>query len=273
MSVPDGDGVEFGEPPFSGPKTKPKTAEPTTTVEDSAGSSGYSVVIGVDVSLTGTGMAWLESPSGESLTHRIVSLPRAGADDSHRAVGVIPKGEVIPIGVRLDRLYSDVTIAVGDLWNPKPMLAVVESGFSGGQGPAATKLGMASGIVITALTRLYIPVVMVPPKRRAKFATGDGNADKEAVLKAAVEQFDYKTIQGVYPKPASMAQAVWALNYDRADALVLAVMGACLIGDSFEVPGLHIFPEQWEVIDAMDAWQAHGFSDVSIDLGDEEDPI
>jgi Holliday junction resolvasome RuvABC endonuclease subunit len=240
--------------------------------EDNDGPN-YQVVLGVDVSLTNTGMAWLESPTGERQTHSIESPHRAGIEDSHLTYGDIPKGSVIPLGIRLDRLCSDVTIAVGDLWQPKPKLAVVESGFSGGKGPSATKLGMASAAVLIALTRMYVPTVLIPPKTRAKFATGNGGADKEAVLEAAVNQFGYETLQGEYPKPKGCSQEQWKLNYDRADALILAFIGAYLIGESFEIPGFYLYPEQEGAIEKLPPWQDTAASDIAIELEPGEEPF
>lgn len=257
--------------PAVGRDDRPLDAGPRPTEDDS---TDYRVVLGVDVSLTNTGLAWLESPTGDCQTHCIPAPARAGADDMHRAYGDIAKGAPVPLGVRLDRLYSDVTVAAWDMWKPTPMLAIVESGFSGGQGPSAVKLGMASGVVITALTRLYIPTVMVPPKTRAKFATGSGNAHKEAVLQAACEQFGYVTAQdGQYPKPQGCSQAEWEKNYDMADALILAYIGAYLIGEGFEIPGAYLYPEQEEALDKLPPWQDHAASDINITLMPGEEPF
>lgn len=215
---------------------------------------GYRVVLGVDVSLTGTGLAWLESPSGDRLTARIANPARAVADSSHRAVGEILKGAPVPLGVRLDRLCSDVTIAVADNWSPLPKLAVIERPFSNPKTPGTNELlGMAQGAVLIALTRLYIPTVFVPPKTRSKFATGNGNASKDEVLAAAVEQFGYSGTDGFthHPVGENITKARWAEHYDHADALILAVIGGYLLGEGFEIPDLQLYDEQYEALEKL----------------------
>lgn len=213
---------------------------------------GYQVVLGVDVSLTGTGLAWLESPSGDRLTARLSNPARATADDIHRAVGAIPKGSPVPLGVRLDRLCSHVTIAVGDNWSPLPKLAVIERPFSNPKTPGTNVLlGMAQAAVLIALTRMYIPVVFVPPKTRAKFATGNGNAGKPDVLTAAVEQFGYQGTHGQTEPTSDISKVKWSEHYDHADALILAVIGGHLLGEGFEIPELLLYDEQYEALAAL----------------------
>jgi Holliday junction resolvasome RuvABC endonuclease subunit len=240
---------------------------------------GYQVVLGMDPSLSGTGMAWLESPSGDSLTHRIEAPHRSPLDDSHRAVGEILKGSVVPLGVRLDRLCSAVTIAVGDLWSPWPKLCVMEQPFTNPKTPqAGIAVAQAQTAALIALTRLYIPVVLVPPKTRAKFATGNGNAGKPDVLTAAVDQFGFKPCTGYEEdgteiltedpvKPDDVTNALWIKNYDRADAYILAVIGAFLLGESFEIPGLDLYDEQYEAIEKLPSFEE------MLVIEDEEEPF
>jgi crossover junction endodeoxyribonuclease RuvC len=64
---------------------------------------------------------------------------------------------------------------------------VVLEGYSfGSQGRAVFQIGEAGGVVRLALHDLGIPVVEIAPSALKKYATGSGNAPKDAVLQAAV---------------------------------------------------------------------------------------
>jgi crossover junction endodeoxyribonuclease RuvC len=68
-------------------------------------------------------------------------------------------------------------------------------------------------------------VVEVPPTCRAKYATGKGNAPKDAVLAAAIRRFPDWDITG----------------NDVADAVILAAMGARHLGHPIDqMPAAHL---------------------------------
>ena len=113
-----------------------------------------STVIGIDPSLTGTGLAW---PNGETWT---------AADSSY-------KGDD-----RLDYIYRAVhTIAQqhNQLGNPIA-LAVVEDLPKHAHGAGLT--GMAQGVIRLALQQTLVPYILIPAATLKKFATGSGNAGK-----------------------------------------------------------------------------------------------
>lgn len=212
----------------------------------------YRVALGCDVSMAGTGLAWLESPTGDGSSLRIDNPARNPRDSTHRAVGTILKGAVVPLGVRLERLHSRTVIHLGDEWKPLPCLAVMERAFVNPKMAAtAITLGQAQSAVLLALTHLYIPSVLVPPKTVKKFACGNGNATKDDVLRAAVEQFHFTATEGMIEKPDGMSQAEWSKFYDRADAWILAVIGGYLLGEAFEIPDLLLYDEQEEALEAL----------------------
>ena len=70
------------------------------------------------------------------------------------------------------------------------MIAVVE-GYSFGSGNRAHHLGELGGVVRLALHEAKHPLVVIPPHSQAKYATGKGNAPKEAVLVEAVKRLQY----------------------------------------------------------------------------------
>ena len=101
-------------------------------------------VVGLDPSLTATGIAW--------------------ADETFSVSG--GKGD--------DRL-TDIHHAVTDICDGAT-LAVIEDLPVHGHG--AGKTGMAQGVVRLALLDLCVPYVLVPPAVVKRFATGRGNATK-----------------------------------------------------------------------------------------------
>lgn len=86
-------------------------------------------------------------------------------------------------------------------------LVVLEGYSFGSKGRATVSLGELGGVVRVALWEAGVPVVEVSPSGRAKYATGAGNASKDAVLAAAIRRFGYT-----------------GHLHDEADALVLLRM-------------------------------------------------
>lgn len=155
-------------------------------------------VVGLDLSLTGTGIA---VSSGAVLETRRIGTKPAGQDVAARSVRLR----------RLAGMIHEATVVPGF---GAPDLVLVE-------GPAYSTAG--SGIhdraglwwlVVARLTGQGIPVVEVPPATVKTFATGKGNADKDTVLSAAVRTF-----------PAVQLQ-----SNDEADALWLAALGRRHLG-------------------------------------------
>ncbi len=105
-------------------------------------------VLGIDPSLTGTGIAY---DGGRCTIH-------TSSDQTD--------------GERLERIYS----AVLELAAQPTRLAVVEDLPTHGMGAGRT--GMAQGVVRLALHNLHIPLLTVTPATLKKYATGKGNAGK-----------------------------------------------------------------------------------------------
>lgn len=68
---------------------------------------------------------------------------------------------------------------------------VIVEGYSFGSGNRAHHLGELGGIVRLAVYEAKHALVVIPPHSRAKYATGKGNAAKEAVLVEAVKRLQY----------------------------------------------------------------------------------
>lgn len=84
------------------------------------------------------------------------------------------------------------------------------------EGRAAVSLGELGGVLRLMLHEIGVPYIEIDPNRLKKYATGAGNAKKEAVLVAAVRRFGYT-----------------GSSNDEADALVLRKMAL----DWYELPG------------------------------------
>lgn len=123
------------------------------------------MIAGIDASTSSTGLAL---PDG-----RLSAIvPKAGSKDPNR---------------RLDEIEAAV-IRTLRLAPPLPRLVMIE-------GPADHSIGVQSTIAITkvravielALYRLGVASIEVSPSRLKRYATGNGNATKEAMVAAAVE--------------------------------------------------------------------------------------
>lgn len=158
-------------------------------------------VVGLDLSLASTGIASaiLGTPTTATAVERIVTRP-TGHSVAHRCH-------------RLGRITEQIK-----LWTSGAALVVIE-------GPA---LRMTSGaaheraglwwLVAMRLVANDIPVAVVPPASRAKYATGRGVAGKDQVLAAVVKRYPHIEVEG----------------NDEADALILTAMGARHLGRPIE---------------------------------------
>lgn len=149
-------------------------------------------VVGLDPSLTSTGLATVNG----ALT--IISKP--GNDDLLRLRRIV--------ATVLDHCHANFA----DL--------VVIEGLSYGSttGKATDRAGL-HWLIRDALDSAHIPVALVTPAARAKYATGKGNAGKDAVLIDVVKRWPM----------------VLVANNNEADAVVLLAMGLDYLGDPLAV--------------------------------------
>lgn len=155
-------------------------------------------ILGIDWSMTGTGLAWLSLDSGVTDTCTIRTWP----DD----------GTVESIARRITHIADQIE-AWGDLHADD--LVVIEGPVTHAPSPHRSKL--LGGWWATAARVAPLvddPVLVVPPATRAKYATGKGNANKRAVLDAVRATYPQFTIR----------------NDNEGDAVVLAAIGARVLG-------------------------------------------
>jgi Holliday junction resolvasome RuvABC endonuclease subunit len=168
-------------------------------------------VLGLDLSLTSTGVAAITSDGGT--VSRIASKAKPGATLAQR-------------GARLADLVEQITTeASGWPVHPMPALVVVEGPSFGQarQGGQHDRAGLW-WLVVAQLLDWHIPVAEVPPALCKKYATGKGNAGKDEVLAAVIRRYPSVEVTG----------------NDQADALVLAAMGADHLGVPIvDMPATH----------------------------------
>lgn len=161
-------------------------------------------VLGLDLSLTGTGIARLGAEGVELLT-----TVRPGKLTGHERLAFI-----------MDAIYEAQRMQYLDL-------VVIEGpsyGSQAGQRGHHERAGLW-WLVTHGLHARRRPYAVVAPKARAKYATGNGNDGKPAVLAAARERYGHLT--GIR-------------NDNEADALVLAHMGVDHLGGHLvDVPSVN----------------------------------
>lgn len=118
-------------------------------------------VVGVDLSLTGTGIA---TADGELTV-------RTNAAD--------------PIEMRLQVIRNAVLHRCAVV--PPVDLVVIEDFVT--RSPAASTLGMVHGVVRVALTEAGIPFVLVPPATLKKYVCGKGTAKKDDMRMETYKRF------------------------------------------------------------------------------------
>lgn len=181
-------------------------------------------IIGIDPSLTGTGLAYLDT-------------------DDHL---VIPTETLTskPNGTTLDdRRHRLLTIAEAIIYKAVAAgthLAVIEAPSLGQarQGGTLDRHGLW-WLLITRLAEARIDTAAVPPSCRAKYATGKGNAGKDEVLLAVARRYPHVDVR----------------DNNQADALVLAAIGAHLAGHPIdELPKSHL--DALAKVPALQGWAA-----------------
>lgn len=159
-------------------------------------------IAGLDLSLTSTGIATVDGTCTVGARHV-----------TH------PGDQLIARCLHVRQQIADVTCAHG--W---PDLVVIEDLVVRSQ--AAATLGVLHGVVRNWLWTAGVTIQLVPPATLKKFATGRGNANKDAVRDAARDR-------GGLPA---------GVTSDECDAWWLREIGLHLTGDpdAVEVPKTHL---------------------------------
>jgi hypothetical protein len=175
------------------------------------------IIAGLDLSLTSAGIAVLTDGKPTLLT----SVGHGGHNaDSYltRSRRIVSQSRAVIDTLDRAPTLSDPRRPSGTHWRYD--LAVIEGPSYGSNMPSNhDRAGLWWG-VYSALAAKRVPVAVVAPLTRAKWATGKGNAQKPAVL-AAVRQ-SWLSLR--------------IANDDQADALTLAAMGTVWLGGELHWP-------------------------------------
>lgn len=178
------------------------------------------IAVGLDLSLTGAGVAVAHSPDaaewGDEDRFQVHTFGRPGKNDEtldHRLK-------------RIDDTVEQIGSAIVNLiqW---PSLAVVEQpAYGQTNGKSHDRSGLWWLVVHRVVHSYGIPLLEATPQKVKMYATGKGGASKDEVLAAVVRR---------YPDaPVS--------NNNEADAFVLAAIGLRLLGEPIEknLPQTHL---------------------------------
>jgi crossover junction endodeoxyribonuclease RuvC len=129
-----------------------------------------SIVMGIDLSLTGTGVVSVRGDKREIVDQKLITSS--------------PKEENTP---RLLKISLSVMDRVN--WN-KPSLVVIEGpAFGISKTTSIFQLGELAGIVKSYLYVGNFQFIIVPPTSLKKWITGKGNAKKDLMLLAVYKKF------------------------------------------------------------------------------------
>lgn len=164
------------------------------------------LVVGIDPSLTSTGIAF----AWDGKVHRLYSCKSASTGES-----VKDRAE------RIDDLASRIVLSFG--WRVKVDAFVIEGPSHNSRfGKPHERAGLWWAVASRIPLYYDAPIYEVAPQSRAKYATGKGN-DKKAVVYAATKE-TYGPLLGTLK----------LANNDEGDALLLAAMGARVLGEPVE---------------------------------------
>ena len=172
-------------------------------------------VIGLDISITSTGLADFTHHGREVTTKTIRSKPAAPSTTA--------------MHTRLTRIVHEITEHITR--GPHPALIVVEGPSYSSKGNALHQIAGLWWLTIDALTIARHPIAVVPPSVLKKYATGRGNADKTAMAVALAKRADGYELR----------------DDNQVDAWWLAAAGR----DHLGVPYLPMPKAQREALDAV----------------------
>ncbi|MBS1510702.1 MAG: crossover junction endodeoxyribonuclease RuvC [Bacteroidetes bacterium] len=120
-------------------------------------------------------------------------------------MGVLQPGKVKDSYKRLNLIFNTVS---GLITKYKPDTFAIEAPFFGKNVQSMLKLGRAQGVAIAAAMRHGVEVTEYSPKKVKQSVTGNGNANKEQVMKMLQQILQFKE----NPK-----------HFDATDALAVAL--------------------------------------------------
>ncbi|MFD7995575.1 hypothetical protein [Streptomyces mexicanus] len=181
---------------------------PTAPTQNQTSSPAAPIVVGIDPSLTGTGIAssngWVD----------VIGYKRRSKDPG---ITQLPHPERL---TAMRALLDQVLEAIGT-----PHLAVIELPAVSRSGGGAHERGWFWWQLYNRLTNRDTPIGLLSPNQRALYATGKGTAAKGAVIDAVTRRFPAWTTDG---------------NDNAADAVALMAAGRDWLGHPItDMPKTH----------------------------------
>lgn len=169
------------------------------------------MIVAIDPSLQSTGLAVLGiDPAAPAVN------PRWAVRTIRSAAPVAPPNPHLADMRRMEKIVHQLRRAIEELtYGVKPTYFVIEApAFSKNDGKAHERAGLWWLIYQMAAGYQHVPILVVKPNLRAKYATGNGNAGKDEVMLATSRRYPDAPIS----------------NNNEADTVVLAAMGARMLG-------------------------------------------
>lgn len=128
-----------------------------------------------------------------------------GRDVSLLDLGVLKPGKVKDSYKKLQLIFNTVS---GLITQYKPTDFAIEAPFFGKNVQSMLKLGRAQGVAIAAAMRHGLEVTEYSPKKVKQSVTGNGNADKEQVMKMLQTILSFKDSPKYYDATDALAVAL-----------------------------------------------------------------
>lgn len=160
------------------------------------------LVVGIDLSLTATGVASMGHSDGDLIEPGVTTVKTAPDD-----------GTVAGFSRRCRKIASQIAETI---YGECPDLVVIEGLSYHSKSSSIDKIHASWWMVQDSLETdwAWPAAVKVTPNQRAKYATGKGNASKDSVLIDTVKRYPDLEIR----------------NNNEADAVILAAMGMRALG-------------------------------------------
>ncbi|MBP6430421.1 MAG: crossover junction endodeoxyribonuclease RuvC [Ferruginibacter sp.] len=120
-------------------------------------------------------------------------------------LGVLKPGKVDDVYKKLQLIFNTVS---GLITKYQPTSFAIEAPFFGKNVQSMLKLGRAQGVAIAAAMRHGLDVTEYSPKKVKQSVTGNGNADKEQVMKMLQHILQFKDSSKYYDATDALAVAL-----------------------------------------------------------------
>ncbi len=128
-------------------------------------------------------------------------------------LGVLKPGKVNDGYKKLQLIFNTVS---GLITKYQPDSFAIEAPFFGKNVQSMLKLGRAQGVAIAAAMRHGLDITEYSPKKVKQSITGNGNADKEQVMKMLQQLLKFKATPKSYDATDALAVAVCHFFQDNA---------------------------------------------------------